>query len=114
MLGNIYIERLEIATVAGRRVPPQTEAIDVEPSEAITSELIRTVYGNSSSGGNTASRAFSARVPSNHYETKLPCLATIAFLLHLCNVILFSNIEHLNRHLGKSNPKQNNNQNLNS
>lgn len=45
--------------------PPQTVAIDVEPSDAITSELIRTVYGKSSSGGITASKAFSARVPRN-------------------------------------------------
>lgn len=37
--------------------------MDVEPSEAMTSEFTRTVYGKSSSGGNTASRAFSARVP---------------------------------------------------
>lgn len=44
-------------------VPPHTLAIDVEPSDAMTSELIRTVYGNSSSGGSTASKAFSARVP---------------------------------------------------
>lgn len=44
-------------------VPPHTVAIDVEPSEAMTSELTRTVYGNSSSGGKTASKAFSARVP---------------------------------------------------
>ena len=44
-------------------IPPQTVAIDVEPSDAMTSELIRTVYGKSSSGGKTASKAFSARVP---------------------------------------------------
>lgn len=45
-------------------VPPQTVAIEVEPSEAMTSEFIRTAYGNSLSGGNTASKAFSARVPT--------------------------------------------------
>lgn len=45
-------------------VPPHTVAIDVEPSEAMTSELTRTVYGKSSSGGKTARRAFSARVPT--------------------------------------------------
>lgn len=45
-------------------IPPQTVAIDVEPSEAMTSELTRTVYGKSSSGGNTARSAFSARVPT--------------------------------------------------
>lgn len=45
--------------------PAQTDAIDVDPSDAMTSELIRTVYGQSSSGGITASSAFSARVPEN-------------------------------------------------
>lgn len=52
------------------RIPPQTVAIDVEPSEAMTSELIRTVYGKSSSGGNTARRAFSARVPTMNKQRK--------------------------------------------
>lgn len=52
------------------RIPPQTVAIDVEPSEAMTSELTRTVYGKSSSGGNTASRAFSARVPTTNKQRK--------------------------------------------
>lgn len=51
-----------------KRIPPQTVAIDVEPSDAMTSELIRTVYGKSSSGGKTASKAFSARVPINKEE----------------------------------------------
>lgn len=51
-----------------KRIPPQTVAIDVEPSDPITSELTRTVYGRSSSGGKTASRAFSARVPVNKKE----------------------------------------------
>lgn len=46
-------------------LPPHTVAIEVEPSDAMTSELTRTVYGKSSSGGNTASKAFSARVPTN-------------------------------------------------
>jgi len=55
-LNNLEIKKIE-------KLPPQTVAIDVEPSDAMTSELIRTAYGKSSSGGNTASRAFSARVP---------------------------------------------------
>jgi hypothetical protein len=45
-------------------IPPHTDAIDVEPSEAMTSEFTRTVYGKSLSGGSTASNAFSARVPA--------------------------------------------------
>lgn len=53
-----------------KRIPPQTVAIDVEPSDAMTSELTRTVYGKSSSGGKTASRAFSARVPGNSEDTR--------------------------------------------
>lgn len=52
-----------------RREPPQTVAIEVEPSDAITSELMRTVYGKSSSGGKTASKAFSARVPRNDEDS---------------------------------------------
>lgn len=52
------------------RVPPQTVAIDVEPSEAMTSELTRTVYGKSSSGGNTARSAFSARVPTKQQRSQ--------------------------------------------
>lgn len=54
----------------GQIVPPQTVAIDVEPSEAMTSEVMRTVYGNSFSGGNTASKAFSARVPTQRKKKK--------------------------------------------
>lgn len=46
------------------RLPPHTVAIDVEPSEAMTSELTRTVYGKPSSGGKTARSAFSASVPT--------------------------------------------------
>ena len=62
--GNHYSSRL-------KGIPPQTVAMDVEPSEAITSELIRTVKGSFSSGGNTARRAFSARVPTNSEATKM-------------------------------------------
>jgi len=47
-----------------KSVPPHTVAIDVEPSEAITSELTRMVYGKSSLGGKTARKDFSARVPA--------------------------------------------------
>lgn len=47
-----------------KMVPPHTVAIDVEPSDAMTSELTRTVYGKSASGGNTESKAFSASVPT--------------------------------------------------
>lgn len=46
------------------RAPPHTVAIDVEPSDAMTSELTRNVYGKSSSGGRTARSAFSASVPT--------------------------------------------------
>jgi len=51
-------------------IPPHTDAIDVEPSEAMTSEFTRTVYGKSLSGGSTASNAFSARVPAQWYKIK--------------------------------------------
>ena len=54
------------------RVPPHTVAIDVEPSEAMTSELRRTVYGKSSSGGKTARSAFSASVPIKSKTRKEP------------------------------------------
>lgn len=56
------------------RVPPHTVAIEVEPSEAMTSELTRTVYGKSSSGGKTARRAFSARVPTKVKQQKISSL----------------------------------------
>jgi len=49
-------------------IPPHTDAIDVEPSDAMTSEFTRTVYGKSLSGGSTASNAFSARVPTQWYK----------------------------------------------
>ena len=45
------------------RVEPHTLAIDVEPLELMTSETSRSVYGNSSSGGITGSRARSASAP---------------------------------------------------
>jgi hypothetical protein len=49
-------------------IPPHTDAIDVEPSDAMTSAFTRTVYGKSLSGGSTASNAFSARVPAKWYK----------------------------------------------
>ena len=45
------------------RVLPQVEAIDVEPFELTTSLTTRIVYGNSSTGGRTGSRARSASAP---------------------------------------------------
>ncbi len=45
------------------RVDPQTDAIDVEPFEASTSETSRRTYGNSLIGGITGSSARSARRP---------------------------------------------------
>lgn len=51
-------------------IPPHTVAIDVEPSEAMTSEFTRTVYGKFASGGNTASSAFSASVPTKTKQQK--------------------------------------------
>src|SRR5688572_12938268 len=41
----------------------QIEACDVEPLDAIDSETIRIVYGNSDTDGNTMERAFSASAP---------------------------------------------------
>ncbi len=45
------------------RVEPHTDAIDVEPLEASTSDTVRMVYGNSSSDGTNGNRARSARRP---------------------------------------------------
>src|SRR3989344_8746912 len=45
------------------RVPPHTEAIEVEPLDAIDSETILIVYGNCSCDGITGRRAFSASAP---------------------------------------------------
>ena len=55
-------------------IPPQTVAIEDEPSEAITSEVVRTLYGNSSSGGKRANKAFSASVPAMMKNTNVPNL----------------------------------------
>jgi len=52
-------------------IPPHTLAIDVEPSEAMTSELTRTVYGKTTSGGKTARRAFSASAPTKAKQQKV-------------------------------------------
>ena len=45
------------------RVEPQTEAIEVEPFELITSETTLIVYGNLSLDGITGSSALSAKAP---------------------------------------------------
>ena len=45
------------------RHPPQTEAIDDEPLDSVMSLTSRTVYGNSSSSGSTASNDRSANAP---------------------------------------------------
>lgn len=42
---------------------PQTVAIDDDPSEPVTSDVTRTVYGKASPGGTTVRRARSARAP---------------------------------------------------
>ena len=44
-------------------VEAQTEAIEVEPFDDNTSETNLMVYGNSSSGGMTGTKALSARAP---------------------------------------------------
>ena len=43
--------------------PPQIEAIEVEPLEAMISETTRMEYGNTSSGGSTGTNERSARAP---------------------------------------------------
>ncbi len=45
------------------KLDAHTEAIDVEPFEAKTSDTSRRAYGNSSSFGTTGSTAFSASAP---------------------------------------------------
>ena len=45
------------------RVPPQTEAIEVDPLDSIISEETRMAYPNSEPGGMTGSRERSARAP---------------------------------------------------
>ena len=45
------------------RQPPQTEAIEVEPLEAMISETTRMEYGKLSSGGSTGTSERSARAP---------------------------------------------------
>ncbi|MBT3729020.1 hypothetical protein HOG27_02920 [bacterium] len=42
---------------------PQTEAIELEPLQLVTSETVLIIYGKSSSEGNTGSSAFSANLP---------------------------------------------------
>src|SRR2546421_8089035 len=44
-------------------VEPHTDAIDVDPFDASTSETTRIVYGHSSAVGNTGTSARSARTP---------------------------------------------------
>ena len=44
-------------------VEPQTDAIDVEPFDASTSETTRIVYGHSSCVGSTGTSARSASAP---------------------------------------------------
>ena len=44
-------------------VPPQTEAIELEPLDSVISATSRTVYANLSTGGLTWWSAFSARAP---------------------------------------------------
>ena len=44
-------------------VEPHTDAIDVEPFDASTSETTRIVYGHSSDVGNTGTSARSASAP---------------------------------------------------
>src|SRR5262245_13793331 len=44
-------------------VDPQTDAIDVDPFDASTSETTRIVYGHSSALGSTGTSARSARAP---------------------------------------------------
>src|SRR5262249_56105751 len=45
------------------RVEPQTEAIDVDPFDASTSETTRNVYGHSCASGTTGTNARSASAP---------------------------------------------------
>jgi len=44
-------------------VEPQTDPIELEPLQLVTSETVLIIYGKSSSFGNTATRAFSANLP---------------------------------------------------
>ena len=45
------------------RLPPHTEAIELEPFDSMISETMRSVYGKSSSAGMIGSRARSASAP---------------------------------------------------
>ncbi|OQA01556.1 MAG: hypothetical protein BWY69_01333 [Planctomycetes bacterium ADurb.Bin401] len=44
-------------------VPPQTDAIELDPFDSVMSETIFIVYGNASVSGFTLSNAFSANAP---------------------------------------------------
>jgi hypothetical protein len=44
-------------------VEPQTDAIELDPLQVVTSETVRIIYGNSSSLGSTGSSALSASRP---------------------------------------------------
>jgi hypothetical protein len=44
-------------------VEPQTEAIELDPLQVVTSDTVRIIYGNSASLGSTGSRALSASRP---------------------------------------------------
>lgn len=60
--------RTQAISFGVRGPPPQTVAMEVDPSEAKTSELSRTLKGKASSLGSRATRAFSAKVPASTHQ----------------------------------------------